>query len=435
VTLHRLTAASGLVSIALLAGGANAALALAQPHSGSGNGGGSGSSSSGGSPSSHGGHSSPSHSGSSSSHTGSSSNSGGTSSSHTGSSSNSGSGSSSHGPSSQSGSSGTGSSSTSSSGSSGSSSSSSSSSDGEASSAGGSTPSGTSSPNPLAGLPGQIGQTLTQVTGAITNGIASAGGNLNDSKDGHSGTAKRKPKTSSPAAGTTPSTDTTADSTNSPTLPSANVATDPPKQTPTTKTSIPSLIAQVPLSALDVIKTEIPLIAAAIPLPGMSALPAIADALITPLQQAVSGLASAADGLPFMQFDMNQTIAVPSQLSTNRYQRSGPSTSIKPKTAGPDPLTRGSGIAEAPALPPKAPQDPAKPDQIFSASSHFTNQQDFRPGYPDYLRAAGLSEVAAVAVPGFAGILTITCAGGLLGYRQARAGRATAPSRAARFVS
>jgi hypothetical protein len=191
----------------------------------------------------------------------------------------------------------------------------------------------------------------------------------------------------------------------------------------------------VPLTALDFIKTGTSVIAAAIPLPGMSALPAIADAIITPIEKAVNGLASAASGLPFMQIDLTQVATEPTQLTANRYQRSGPAVGTGPKNAGPDPLTRDSGAAEAPVLPAKAPEDQVKRDHVFSASNHFDKGQEFRPGYPDYLRAAGMSEVAAVAVPGFAGIITLTAAGGLLGYRQARAGRATAPSRAARFVS
>ncbi|MHC9294645.1 hypothetical protein ACRCUN_19450 [Mycobacterium sp. LTG2003] len=45
----------------------------------------------------------------------------------------------------------------------------------------------------------------------------------------------------------------------------------------------------------------------------------------------------------------------------------------------------------------------------------------FRVGYTDYLRTAGVFEIAAVAVPGVAGILGLTGLGGLVGYRQAKA--------------
>jgi hypothetical protein len=47
-----------------------------------------------------------------------------------------------------------------------------------------------------------------------------------------------------------------------------------------------------------------------------------------------------------------------------------------------------------------------------------------RIGYTDYLRTAGLPQLAALAVPGVGGILVLTAAGGLVGYRQAKAGHA-----------
>ncbi len=42
--------------------------------------------------------------------------------------------------------------------------------------------------------------------------------------------------------------------------------------------------------------------------------------------------------------------------------------------------------------------------------------------------------MAAVAVPGVMGLLALTGAGGLLGYRQARAGRTVRAGGSARFV-
>jgi hypothetical protein len=59
----------------------------------------------------------------------------------------------------------------------------------------------------------------------------------------------------------------------------------------------------------------------------------------------------------------------------------------------------------------------------------------YRIGYTEYLRNAGLSQVAALAVPGVTGMLVLTCAGGLLGYRQAKAGHAVHTSGTARFVN
>ena len=47
----------------------------------------------------------------------------------------------------------------------------------------------------------------------------------------------------------------------------------------------------------------------------------------------------------------------------------------------------------------------------------------FRAGYTDYLRTASTREIAAVALPGVAGMMALTGLGGLLGYRQAKAGQ------------
>ena len=59
----------------------------------------------------------------------------------------------------------------------------------------------------------------------------------------------------------------------------------------------------------------------------------------------------------------------------------------------------------------------------------------YRIGYTEYLRSAGLSQVAALAVPGLGGMLVLTGAGGLVGYRQAKAGRAVHTTGTARFVN
>jgi hypothetical protein len=59
----------------------------------------------------------------------------------------------------------------------------------------------------------------------------------------------------------------------------------------------------------------------------------------------------------------------------------------------------------------------------------------YRVGYTEYLRNAGLSQVVALAVPGVTGMLVLTCAGGLVGYRQAKAGHAVHTSGTARFVN
>lgn len=58
-----------------------------------------------------------------------------------------------------------------------------------------------------------------------------------------------------------------------------------------------------------------------------------------------------------------------------------------------------------------------------------------RAGYGDYLRSAGISQVAALAVPGLAGILILTGVGGYVGYRQAKAGQGVRASGIARFMN
>lgn len=58
----------------------------------------------------------------------------------------------------------------------------------------------------------------------------------------------------------------------------------------------------------------------------------------------------------------------------------------------------------------------------------------FRIGYSEYLRSAGLPQLLVLAVPGVAGMLVLTAVGGLVGYRQARAGHAVRTGVTARFV-
>jgi hypothetical protein len=64
---------------------------------------------------------------------------------------------------------------------------------------------------------------------------------------------------------------------------------------------------------------------------------------------------------------------------------------------------------------------------LVPASTH-------RIGYTEYLRTAGIPQVAALALPGLAGMLVLTCAGGMVGYRQAKAGLAVRTGGTARFV-
>jgi hypothetical protein len=235
-----------------------------------------------------------------------------------------------------------------------------------------------------------------------------------------SGSAPAPVKTSAPqpsAAVTPDSTVTTQDTT-------ATATPKPPLA------QLPLAAAQVPLTALDLVKTTIPTVVEAVPLPGLAALPVFADALITPIETTVRELATAASNLPFLQYTPGMpAIQLPPD---NRAFQLNPAQMPKTFGASTDSIPRD--ISPGAAGTSDEPVPPVKPRDVFAAETHLVAAKDFRPGYPDYLRAAGLSEVAAVAVPGFAGIITLTAAGGLIGFRQARA-TSSAPARARRFVN
>jgi hypothetical protein len=101
----------------------------------------------------------------------------------------------------------------------------------------------------------------------------------------------------------------------------------------------------------------------------------------------------------------------------------------------------GSGGPNAPALPgtPRGvtaePPAGREPLSATAGSNIAAPASSYRVGYVEYLRTAGLSQVAAMAVPGITGILVLTGAGGLVGYRQARAGHAVRTGGTARFMN
>jgi hypothetical protein len=112
--------------------------------------------------------------------------------------------------------------------------------------------------------------------------------------------------------------------------------------------------------------------------------------------------------------------------------------------APPAGLGAGGGGAGAPAGPalPAAPrgvnaEPPAgrEPLPASVGSNVAVPASSYRVGYSEYLRSAGLPQVAALAVPGVAGMLVLTGAGGFVGYRQAKAGLAVHTSGTARFVN
>ncbi len=60
--------------------------------------------------------------------------------------------------------------------------------------------------------------------------------------------------------------------------------------------------------------------------------------------------------------------------------------------------------------------------------------EGFRVGYAAYLRTAKMGEVTGVALAGVVGLFAFTGAGGLIGYRQAKAGHAVRAAGTARFL-
>lgn len=98
---------------------------------------------------------------------------------------------------------------------------------------------------------------------------------------------------------------------------------------------------------------------------------------------------------------------------------------------GAGPRAQAPGSSARPPAPSRVTpaERPAAPrsDSVVPAS--------YRAGYGEYLRTAGMPQVIAVAVPGATGIMLLTGVGGLIGYRQARAGLAIRATGSARFSS
>jgi hypothetical protein len=98
---------------------------------------------------------------------------------------------------------------------------------------------------------------------------------------------------------------------------------------------------------------------------------------------------------------------------------------------------RGASAGLPPAAPRAVTAEPpagrvAQPAKV--GSNVAVPNSSYRIGYTEYLRTAGLPQVAALAVPGLVGILVLTGAGGLVGFRQAKAGHAVRVGDSARFM-
>ncbi len=91
---------------------------------------------------------------------------------------------------------------------------------------------------------------------------------------------------------------------------------------------------------------------------------------------------------------------------------------VEPGSPGPSVRSEG-----AQAAPPAA-------GTVESMAGQTPRQQ----GYTDYLRSPGLPQMAGAALPGLAGIVLMTLGGGIIGYRQANAGRMLRTTSAARYL-
>jgi len=184
------------------------------------------------------------------------------------------------------------------------------------------------------------------------------------------------------------------------------------------------VVADAPMAPVTALTGPLPA-AVAEPIRSVAALPGFAVAQALPV---VDGLTAAAASLS------SDALTSPSGASQAVSFQRGLGTRIQPPASGgaqTDSRFAGhTGVTGE--LPVRGPQ-PA--DRTFAADNAIVAAAPYRAGYSDDLRAAGLGEVAAVAVPGFTGLLVLTGAGGLIGFRQARAGRAMHGGTLNRFAS
>jgi hypothetical protein len=103
-------------------------------------------------------------------------------------------------------------------------------------------------------------------------------------------------------------------------------------------------------------------------------------------------------------------------------------------SAGPATGGAGAGSSAAPR-PGAASSTSRRPLPAAAGGSAALPASAHRIGYAEHLRGAGIQQLAALALPGLAGILILTGAGGLVGYRQAKAGQYLRPTGIARFMN
>ncbi|WP_142239452.1 hypothetical protein [Mycobacterium sp. ST-F2] len=184
------------------------------------------------------------------------------------------------------------------------------------------------------------------------------------------------------------------------------------------------VVADVPLAPVTALSGPLPP-AVSEPIQSVAALPGFAVAQALPLVHGLTSEAAALSAVTLMPAS-----GTPQSVS---FDRSLGARGEAPASLGSQPISRFAGITGAAGELPQGGPRPA--DLTFAADNTIAAAPAYRAGYSDDLRAAGLGEVAAVAVPGFTGLLVLTGAGGLIGFRQARAGRAMHGGTLTRFAS
>jgi hypothetical protein len=302
----------------------------------------------------------------------------------------------------------------------------------------GSSHSGLSTIGGVSKVVGGIASNLTTAGGAVLSSGGAAASSIGQQLVPTIGNGRNGTNTSSSGSATSSSSSATSSATGGSSTPdAANVA-----GTSAPATSSPSAPANVPLVQLgDVANATAAAVADAstapvtalaaelppfvgVPIADVAALPGFLVAELAPVVNSVTSTAASLAALNVVPLSSSPRLDSPDR------GLGGPAR--LPLIAGPQQNSGSTGTADV-GTPPV--QRPGPADHTFAADNKIVAGPAFRPGYSDDLRAAGLGEVAAVAVPGFTGLLVLTGAGGLIGFRQARAGRSLPAASGARFMA
>jgi hypothetical protein len=173
-----------------------------------------------------------------------------------------------------------------------------------------------------------------------------------------------------------------------------------------------------------------------------SALPVVPRfeaALELAAQRVIDAVGAGVDGAittPVVSASADFVTAAPAALpGVATVPLAGPVVITPPPPESPRPaaVPESSSAPHLVVAPPATPTAPAPPSAIGS-SKIDSPASAYRVGYGEYLRSAGFAQIAALALPGLAGLVVLTGAGGLVGYRQANAGRSVRVQSTTRFM-